>query len=59
MKPLFASPAAAGFPMTILERGIPDEAISKTDDLGQVLEDVLSRLLQVVYSLDPSESLGS
>lgn len=56
MNPLLASPEVAGFPMTIFERGTPLAAIWKTAELGQVPEDVLRRLLQVVYSLVPSKS---
>ena len=55
MKPLLASLAVAGFPITIFDRGTPLAAIWKTEDPGQVLEDVVRRLAQVVYSDAPSE----
>lgn len=52
--PLAASPALAGFPMTSLFKGTPLAEIWKRADSGQVLEDVVSRPAQVVYSLTPS-----
>ena len=54
MNPLLASEAVAGLPMTILLNGTPLAAISKTDDFGHVLEERLSKLSQVVYSVAPS-----
>lgn len=54
MKPLLASSKVAGFPITSLEKGIPDEAIWNNADLGHVLDDVNSRPSQVVYSVSPS-----
>lgn len=54
IKPLVASLAAAGFPMTSLFMGTPEDAISKTDVLGQVLDDWVSKPAQVVYSCVPS-----
>lgn len=41
--------------MTSLDRGTPLAPIWKRADLGQVLEDVVSKLEQVVYSEAPSE----
>ena len=55
MNPLFASAVVAGLPMTILLNGTPPAAISKTEVLGQVLDEVVSRLSHVVYSLTPSD----
>ena len=40
--------------MTIFESGTPLAAIWKTAVLGQVEEEVVKRLAQVVYSLAPS-----
>lgn len=56
MNPLLASPAVAGFPITSLERGTPLAAIWKRADFGHVLEEVVRRPAQDVYSLDPSAS---
>lgn len=53
--PLVASLTVAGFPMTSLLRGTPDEAISKTEDPGQVLDDCVSRPAQLAYSWTPSD----
>lgn len=54
MKPLLASLAVAGLPITSLERGTPLAAIWKRAVCGHVLEDVVSKLAQVVYSDAPS-----
>jgi hypothetical protein len=54
MKPLLASPAVAGFPITSFSRGTPLAAIWNKAVLGQVFEDVVKRFAQVVYSLAPS-----
>jgi hypothetical protein len=54
MNPLAASEAVAGFPITSLLNGTPLSAIWKRADSGQVLEDVVRRLSQVVYSFTPS-----
>lgn len=59
MKPLLASSEVAGFPITSLEKGMPDEAIWNNADLGHVLDEVNSRPSQVVYSVSPSVSLVS
>ena len=54
MKPLFASPAPAGLPITSLSSATPLPAISKTELLGQAEDEALRRLSQVVYSPAPS-----
>ena len=54
MYPLLASLVVAGLPMTSLDKGTPLAAIWKRAVFGQVLEDVVKRPLQVVYSLVPS-----
>lgn len=54
MNPLAASLAVAGFPITSLLNGTPLAAISNKAVSGQVLDDVVSKLAQVVYSLAPS-----
>ncbi len=59
MKPLLASSEVAGFPITSLEKGIPDEAIWNNADLGHVWDEENSRPSQVVYSVSPSVSLVS
>lgn len=57
MKPLSASPALLpGLPMTSLLRSTPAAAISKRAEPGQSPPAVFSRLLQVVYSVVPSET---
>lgn len=57
MNPLVASACVPGFPITSLFCETPDEAISKTDVLGQVLDEAVKRPSQVVYSVAPSEML--
>ncbi len=54
---MLASPVVAGFPITSFESGTPPAAIWKSAVWGHVLEDVVSKLAQVVYSLDPSEEI--
>lgn len=54
MKPLLASLAVPGLPITSLSRDTPDAAIWKRAELGHVLEEVVRRPAQVVYSLVPS-----
>lgn len=54
MKPLLASLAVAGLPITILLIGTPLEAIWKTAVFGHVVEDVVRRFAHVVYSDAPS-----
>jgi len=54
INPLSASEEVAGFPMTSLLNGTPFAAIWKRADWGNLFEDVLSRLSQVVYSFLPS-----
>lgn len=44
----------AGFPITSLFKSTPLAAIWKSALLGQVLEDAVRRLSQVVYSVVPS-----
>lgn len=55
MKPLLASDAIAGLPMTSLLRDTPLAAIWKRAVWGQVLDEVVKRPAQVVYSVVPSE----
>lgn len=57
MYPLLASPVVAGFPITSLESGIPDAAIWKSAEFGQVLDDVVNSPAHVVYSFVPSVDL--
>lgn len=54
MKPELASPEFAGFPMTSLLSGTPLAAIWKSALWGQVLEELVRRPEQVVYSEVPS-----
>lgn len=54
MKPLLASGAVAGLPMTSLFNGTPAAAISKREDLGFLEDDVVIRPSQVLYSVAPS-----
>ena len=54
VKPLLVLLEVAGFPITTMKRGIPLAAIWKTAEFGQVLEDLVKRLLQVAYSEVPS-----
>ena len=54
MKPLVASPPPAGLPITSLLRATPLAPISNTELWGQVEDEALRRLSQVVYSLAPS-----
>lgn len=54
MYPLLASPVVAGLPMTSLLKGTPDAAIWNSAEFGQVLEEVVSNPVHVVYSLVPS-----
>ena len=53
MKPLLASAAAAGLPITILLRSIPALAISKTEVPGNVPPEVVRRPVPSVYSDAP------
>jgi len=54
MKPLVASPPPAGLPITSLLSATPLAPISNTELWGQVEDEALRRLSQVVYSLAPS-----
>jgi len=54
IKPLVASPPPAGLPITSLASDTPFPPISKMELWGQVPDEDLRRLSQVVYSLSPS-----